>query len=261
MFSRHPLLAASGVAAAILLSGCNTVADVWDNATDYVPYFLKPYRDDVHQGNLVTSEMVLQLEKGMTDAQVQFLLGVPLVRDQFHADRWDYVYFLMRGDGERQLRKLTVFFDENRRVDHWVSDPLPDEEQADQLILGNIKVNGEYVRFDDDYFRFLLFYRAACNIADATADTTNKLLETLTDETVFVVDYQDMSISSVVIIGAIDEVQSTVLAQYGLLNRPAGVLANYLVIYPDEQIFGFEGSDLEPFDQGVFNPGRTIPIY
>ena len=92
MFSRHPLLAASGIAAVLLLSGCNTVADVWDNATDYVPYFLKPYRDDVHQGNLVTSEMVLQLEKGMTDAQVQFLLGVPLVRDQFHANRWDYVY-------------------------------------------------------------------------------------------------------------------------------------------------------------------------
>lgn len=124
-----------------------------------------------------------------------------------------------------------------------------------------LKVNGEYVRFDDDYFRFLLFYRAACNIADATAETTNQLLETLTDETVFVVDYQNMEISSVVIIGAIDEVQSTVLAQYGLLNRPAGVLANYLVIYPDEQIFGFEGSELLPFDQGVFNPGRTIPIY
>ena len=124
-----------------------------------------------------------------------------------------------------------------------------------------LKVNGEYVRFDDDYFRFLLFYRAACNIADSTAETTNQLLETLTDETVFVVDYQNMEISSVVIIGAIDEVQSTVLAQYGLLNRPAGVLANYLVIYPDEQIFGFEGSELLPFDQGVFNPGRTIPIY
>ena len=138
MFSRHPLLAASGVAAAILLSGCNTVADVWDNATDYVPYFLKPYRDDVHQGNLVTSEMVLQLEKGMTDAQVQFLLGVPLVRDQFHPNRWDYVYFLQRGSGERQLRRLTVFFDEERRLDHWVSDPMPNEEQADQLILGNI---------------------------------------------------------------------------------------------------------------------------
>ena len=139
MFSRHPLLAASGIAAVLLLSGCNTVADVWDNATDYVPYFLKPYRDDVHQGNLVTSEMVLQLEKGMTDAQVQFLLGVPLVRDQFHANRCDYVYYLRRGNGEEQLRKLTVFFDDERRVAHRISDPLPDEEQADQLILGNIK--------------------------------------------------------------------------------------------------------------------------
>lgn len=124
-----------------------------------------------------------------------------------------------------------------------------------------LKVGDEYVRFDDDYYRFLLFYRAACNIADSTAETTNQLLESLTDETVFVVDYQDMSISSVVIIGAIDEVQSTVLAQYGLLNRPAGVFANYLVIYPDEQIFGYQGSDLLPFNQGVFNPGRTIPIY
>lgn len=141
MFIRHRqlLAAAAGLFAAAALSGCNTVADVWENTDDYVPYFLQPYRADVHQGNLVTSEMALQLEKGMTDAQVQFLLGVPLVKDQFHADRWDYVYFLLRGDGERQLRKLTVFFDKDRRVDYWVSDPLPDEEQADQLILGNIK--------------------------------------------------------------------------------------------------------------------------
>ena len=55
-----------------------------DTATSYVPYILKPYRADVHQGNLVTSEMALQLEKGMTDAQVQFLLGVPLIKDPFH---------------------------------------------------------------------------------------------------------------------------------------------------------------------------------
>ena len=139
MFARHLLRGGMAAAMALAAAGCSTVSDVWNNPTDYIPYFLQPYRSDVHQGNLVTSEMALQLEKGMTDAQVQFLLGVPLVRDQFHADRWDYVYFLMRGDGERQLRKLTVFFDENRRVDHWVSDPLPDEEQADQLILGNIK--------------------------------------------------------------------------------------------------------------------------
>jgi len=106
-----------------------------------------------------------------------------------------------------------------------------------------IKVRGEYVRFDDDYFRFLILYRAACNISNGSADAANKLLQRLTDTTVFVVDLQAM-----------------ILQTYGLLNRPAGVLTNLLVIYPDEQIFGFEGSTLMPFDVGVFNPGRTIEI-
>ena len=124
----------------------------------------------------------------------------------------------------------------------------------------NILVNGEYQRFDDDYFRFLIYYRAACNVATDTAEAANQLLSRLTDATVFVVDYLNMSINSIVIIGAIPDLQAAVLATYGLLNRPAGVLTNLLIIYPDEQIFGFLGQDLLPFDQGVFNPGREINI-
>lgn len=123
-----------------------------------------------------------------------------------------------------------------------------------------IKVRGEYVRFDDDYFRFLILYRVACNISNGSADAANKLLQRLTDTTVFVVDYLDMSVNSIVIIGNISDLQAMILQTYGLLNRPAGVLTNLLVIYPDEQIFGFEGSTLMPFDVGVFNPGRTIEI-
>ena len=123
-----------------------------------------------------------------------------------------------------------------------------------------IKVRGEYVRFDDDYFRFLILYRAACNVSNGSADAANKLLQRLTDTTVFVVDYLDMSVNSIVIIGNISDLQAMILQTYGLLNRPAGVLTNLLVIYPDEQIFGFEGSTLMPFDVGVFNPGRTIEI-
>lgn len=123
-----------------------------------------------------------------------------------------------------------------------------------------IKVNGEYQRFDDDYFRFLLKYRAVCNLADSTAATMNRNLSSLTNTRVFVVGYQDMAISSIVFIGAIDPIQAQVLANYGLLNRPAGVLANYLIIYPDERIFGFNGSNLQPFNQGVFNPGQSIPV-
>lgn len=161
-----------------------------------------------------------------------------------------------------------------------VIDSTPDQEQLFQTIADPrtaagifldwwgqrvgvsryIRVNGEYTRFDDDYFRFLIFYRAACNVADATAETMNELLTRLTDTTVFVVDYLNMSINSIVIIGDISDLQSKILAQYGLLNRPAGVLTNMLVIYPDEQIFGFDGSELLPFDIGVFNPGREISV-
>lgn len=123
-----------------------------------------------------------------------------------------------------------------------------------------IKVKNDYYRFDDDYYRFLIFYRALCNISCATADVSNRLLQRLVNSTVFVVDYLNMSINSIVIIGNISDLQGSILQTYGLLNRPAGVLTNLLVIYPDEQIFGFEGSKLLPFDVGVFNPGRTIDI-
>lgn len=121
-----------------------------------------------------------------------------------------------------------------------------------------LKVNGEWYRFDDDYFRFLLMYRAVCNVSDSTCATMNRMLSRLTDTKVFAVDYQNMQIQSIVVVGSFSDLQATVLQEYGLLNRPAGVLTNFLIIYPDEKIFGFEGSDLLPFDQGVFNPGRTI---
>ena len=124
----------------------------------------------------------------------------------------------------------------------------------------NMRIKGGFHRFDDDYYRFLLSYKAVSNISNGTADTANKMLQRLTDTTVFVVDYLDMTINSIVIIGAISDLQATVLQNFGLLNRPAGVLTNMLVIYPDELIFGFDGQDLLPFDVGVFNPSRTIEI-
>ncbi len=129
------LLATVGVAAVGLLSGCS----VWDNPAKLVPSFLQPYRAPVHQGNLITDEMVNQLEKGMSQGQVQFLLGIPLVMDQFHPYRWDYVYYLLPTKGDRQLRQLTVYFDKEGRVDHWTSSAMPDEKTVDTLILNGNK--------------------------------------------------------------------------------------------------------------------------
>ncbi len=131
-------LAGSAILAACLpMTGCQSVSRAWDAASNWTPSILRPYRPDVHQGNLVTSEMISQLEKGMSAEQVQFLLGIPLLRDRFHNDRWDYIYYLNRRNGDTETRKLTVFFDGSGRVEKWETDPLPDETTADLLILGD----------------------------------------------------------------------------------------------------------------------------
>ena len=100
---------------------------------------MHPYRPDVYQGNLITSEMVGQLEKGMSKEQVQFLLGLPLLQDRFHTDRWNYVYYVNRRSGETETRKLIVYFNAAGRVDHWEVDKMPDETEADLMILGDKK--------------------------------------------------------------------------------------------------------------------------
>ena len=90
-----------------LLSGCSSVGD-------HIPGWLKPYTPDVHQGNVVTSEMVDALHEGMTKNQVIFLLGTPALRNLFHKEQWNYVYFLKPRFGETSIRKLEITFDEEK---------------------------------------------------------------------------------------------------------------------------------------------------
>ena len=51
------------------------------------------YRPDIKQGNFLKPEMIEQVKPGMTEAQVRFVLGPPMIRDPFHPERWDYVYY------------------------------------------------------------------------------------------------------------------------------------------------------------------------
>lgn len=76
--------------------------------------WLAPYRIDIQQGNFVSQEMVGQLKRGMTRDQVRFVLGTPLVADIFHADRWDYVYYLEQPGKPRVERRLAVHFEGDR---------------------------------------------------------------------------------------------------------------------------------------------------
>jgi outer membrane protein assembly factor BamE len=72
---------------------------------------LTTYRIDIQQGNVVTQEMVAKLKPGMTRQQVRFVMGTPPIVDPFHADRWDYVYYLNKRGEIVEQRRLVLYFD------------------------------------------------------------------------------------------------------------------------------------------------------
>jgi outer membrane protein assembly factor BamE len=94
-----------------------------------------PYRPDIQQGNFVSREMVAQLREGMTPEQVRFVLGTPLLRDVFHANRWDYPFRLVEGDGKVISSRVTVYFKDNRLARIEGGD-LPSEKDFLLLIAG-----------------------------------------------------------------------------------------------------------------------------
>jgi outer membrane protein assembly factor BamE len=138
---RGPLLL-SIACSALLLGGCQTMSSIgsgissgFSAAAGWGPTFLGPYRPDVHQGNIITQEMVDQLRQGMTREQVRFMLGTPLLTSEFHKDRWDYPYYLNPRHGAVQSRRLTLHFKDNK-LERFVSDEMPHESMADAMILG-----------------------------------------------------------------------------------------------------------------------------
>ena len=93
------------------------------------------YRVDIHQGNVVDQAMINKLKPGMDKKQVKYIMGTPLITDTFHGDRWDYLYSFEPGRGEREQRRITLFFKEDKldRIegDIKVSDkPRVDEDMA-----------------------------------------------------------------------------------------------------------------------------------
>lgn len=89
-----------------IFSGCSSV-----------PRIISEYKIDIQQGNVLTQEMVSQLKPGLTKDQVRFILGIPVLMDMFHANRWDYVYRFQKGGASTvEMRKFSTFFDESGRL-------------------------------------------------------------------------------------------------------------------------------------------------
>ncbi|KPQ25230.1 MAG: outer membrane protein assembly factor BamE [Halomonas sp. HL-48] len=74
------------------------------------------YKRDIPQGNLVTEEMVDQLQPGMTQEQVTYVMGRPLLEAPFDARQWDYVFRLDKAYEDVEQRRVTLTFDNQGRL-------------------------------------------------------------------------------------------------------------------------------------------------
>ena len=66
---------------------------------------------DIEQGNIITPEMVALLEPGMSQRQVRFALGTPMLKDVFHGERWDYLFSVKRRNEAIEIKRFSVYFD------------------------------------------------------------------------------------------------------------------------------------------------------
>ncbi|MEM1143238.1 MAG: outer membrane protein assembly factor BamE [Pseudomonadota bacterium] len=88
------------------------------------------YKINIEQGNLVTQEMIDQLQPGMSRRQVRFIMGSPLVEDTFDTSRWDYPYIIRNGNNIIRQAKVSVHFDGDNLeriggdyIPEWSADP------------------------------------------------------------------------------------------------------------------------------------------
>lgn len=122
------LLGLVGAASVLVLSGCSTWREGRMASPETLFGLLKPYRMEVVQGNVVTQEVMAQIQPGLGRAQVRDILGTPLLADVFHENRWDYVFTIARQGVPAQQRKVSVFFKDDV-VERFEADALPSERE------------------------------------------------------------------------------------------------------------------------------------
>lgn len=78
------------------------------------------YKIDIAQGTPVTAQKAAQVQLGMSQNQIIYLLGTPALKDPLNPNRWDYLYDYTAGtDGKRAEKPniknarqyLKIYFD------------------------------------------------------------------------------------------------------------------------------------------------------
>ena len=88
------------------------------------PFFLYScasnfYQVPIAQGNIISIDMLSKLEKGLTRAQVQYIMGTPSIKDPFNSTKWDYIGFEIIGNEVLREVHYSLSFRENKLED-WI---------------------------------------------------------------------------------------------------------------------------------------------
>jgi len=104
LFANRPISCILAVVASLTLSSCTTILTNLPGV----------YTVDVQQGNIVDQAMIDQLRPNMNKRQVLYILGSPMLVDFFHQKRWDYLYSAQIAGGDRQQKRISLFFDNDQ---------------------------------------------------------------------------------------------------------------------------------------------------
>lgn len=100
--SIYPLVLISSIA----IFGCSTIMN-------NIPGV---YTLDIQQGNIISQEVINQLRPQMTKRQVLYVMGSSMLVDIFHQERWDYLYSEQLGGGEREQKRVSLFFEDEKLI-------------------------------------------------------------------------------------------------------------------------------------------------
>lgn len=94
------------VAASLTLASCTTILSNLPGV----------YTVDVQQGNMVDQSMIDQLRPNMNKRQVLYIMGSAMLVDFFHKNRWDYLYSAQVDGGDRQQKRISLYFENDQLI-------------------------------------------------------------------------------------------------------------------------------------------------
>jgi outer membrane protein assembly factor BamE len=90
----------------LTLTACTTILDNLPGV----------YKIPIQQGNIVDQTMIDQIRPNMTERQVLYILGSPMLVDTFHQKRWDYLYSNQPSGEDRQQKRVAILFSDDNLV-------------------------------------------------------------------------------------------------------------------------------------------------